>query len=132
MIVVDASILLRASMKTPAAAAAAAAVGRADAIAPDIILAEVANGLWRYVRAGEMQPAAAAQLLDAATLAVSCVPVSPELLADALRIACTARHPVYDCIYLALALERRAGLVTADLRLAEHARRMRISVELLP
>ena len=36
--------------------------------------------------------------------------------ADALRIAAALRHPAYDCVYLALARQIGATLVTADER----------------
>jgi predicted nucleic acid-binding protein len=132
MIVVDASVLLRACLKSSATSAALSTVSRSDAIAPDIVLAEVANGLWRYVRAGQMQASEAEEVLEAAALIVARLPVTPERLAAALRIACEVRHPVYDCIYLALAIEQRAALATSDVRLAEKARQKRIEVVLLP
>ena len=38
--------------------------------------------------------------------------------ADAVRLALALDHPVYDCVYLALAHRIRAVMVTADLRFA--------------
>ena len=39
---------------------------------------------------------------------------SSSLAGQALRLAPSYRVPVYDCLYLALALQERCGLVTAD------------------
>lgn len=39
------------------------------------------------------------------------------LLNSALDVALTLEHPVYDCLYLALAEQHEAHLVTADTRL---------------
>ncbi|MXX06385.1 MAG: type II toxin-antitoxin system VapC family toxin, partial [Gammaproteobacteria bacterium] len=41
------------------------------------------------------------------------------LSADAVRLALALNHPVYDCIYLALAQRIGAVLVTADSRFAK-------------
>ena len=39
-----------------------------------------------------------------------------ELIDDAVRLAIALNHPVYDCIYLALAQQVGANVVTADKR----------------
>jgi predicted nucleic acid-binding protein len=44
------------------------------------------------------------------------VPVA-ELLPRAIDLAFDLQHPIYDCIYLALAEREKAALITADLRL---------------
>jgi predicted nucleic acid-binding protein len=41
------------------------------------------------------------------------------LARQAVRIACDLDHPVYDCVYLALADRENASMVTADRRLSE-------------
>ena len=45
------------------------------------------------------------------------------LLAAALDIAIRLEHPVYDCLYLALAREQGVSLITADRRLLNAARK---------
>jgi predicted nucleic acid-binding protein len=42
---------------------------------------------------------------------------SPTLMHRALDLAIRLAHPVYDCVYLALAEQRNIPLVTADARL---------------
>ena len=51
--------------------------------------------------------------------------------ADALRLALLLAHPIYDCLYLALALERREPLATADRRMAALARTLNIETQLI-
>lgn len=132
MVVVDASVLVRALVRTEGSAAAVEWIERHALIAPDMILAETANALWRYVRAGRMDNGMARLLLkDAAPLIDRLVP-SIELIDSAIAIACDAGRPVYDCLYLALARSEQAGLVTADRRLAAIARSFDVATELIP
>jgi predicted nucleic acid-binding protein len=44
---------------------------------------------------------------------VSIVPTD-ELVEKAVEVALTLRHPLHDCLYVALAVSRKARLVTAD------------------
>ena len=46
------------------------------------------------------------------------------LQAEALALACHLDHPVYDCLYLALARRVAALLLTADQRLLQLAARV--------
>ena len=39
---------------------------------------------------------------------------SEPLIPSAFRLALELEHPLYDCIYLALAVETKAKLITAD------------------
>ncbi len=48
-----------------------------------------------------------------------------------MRIAFLLRHPVYDCVYLALAERLQCRLVTADRKLQLKAAE-RFNVDLLP
>jgi predicted nucleic acid-binding protein len=53
------------------------------------------------------------------------------LLPDAVRLALEWQHPVYDCLYIALALERREPIATADRKLALLAEKTCIGAELI-
>ena len=50
------------------------------------------------------------------------------LLAPSARIAVEIDHPVYDCLYLALAKDRRAALATDDRDLRRAAGRLEIAL----
>lgn len=90
--------------------------------APDFILTETANVIWKKARRREIADAQPyfeelARLGDLITLSPSA-----DLLAHAAAIAIEIDHPVYDCLYLACAEIEGAALVTADRRLHDAAR----------
>jgi predicted nucleic acid-binding protein len=100
-------------------------------IAPDLVLAEIANAAWKFVTFDGLSPQAATTIVLAADKAFDELVPSAGLKNRALQIAIELRHPVYDCFYLALAEQRDCQLVTADERLlracgrTEFAKRIR-------
>ena len=86
--------------------------------APDLIIAECANVAWRRVRDGQIPLEQAEALLRALPGWFETLTPSAQLHEAAFRIACTLNHPVYDCLYIALATRDAAPLVTADAALA--------------
>jgi len=91
--------------------------GTLTLIAPELLFAEAGNALWAMCRRGDITKvdfAEAVELLKAAPVAV---PVSMRrLAASAARLAVDLDHPVYDCFYLALAVQEQSPVVTADRR----------------
>ena len=84
--------------------------------APELLVAECANILWKKVRLHELskdEALLAAQLLQAAEIEL--VPTR-SLLEAATRIAIELDHPAHDCLYLALAMAEDCPFVTADER----------------
>jgi predicted nucleic acid-binding protein len=83
-------------------------------LAPDLLVAECANILWKKVRRKELleeEAVLAARLLARADIALE--PMRA-LLEPATRLAIALDHPAYDCAYLALAEMRDCEFVTAD------------------
>ena len=93
--------------------------------APDLLLIECANILWKKVRAHDLTRPDAASRLELLRQAPISLADSRSLLDAALVLSFDLSHPVYDCIYLALALAREVPLVTADVRLVAAARKMK-------
>jgi predicted nucleic acid-binding protein len=85
-----------------------------ELIAPSLICAEVANTAWKKFRRKEMtEEQAAAAAVETRRFIRELAPA--ELLTrEALNIAFEIDHSVYDCIYLALAVQREATFVTLD------------------
>lgn len=82
--------------------------------APDILVVEVGSVLWRRVRQGSLQTRQAELLYATFNRIRPILKPLPDLCAHAFELALTYQHSVYDCLYLALALERHCDLVTAD------------------
>lgn len=87
-------------------------------VVPDLFWAETANIFWKASRQGRCTwpdaPAALASLEQRNFPTVS----SRALLASAYDLATAFDCTVYDSLYVALAIESKANLVTADQRLA--------------
>jgi len=86
-------------------------------IAPDLLIAECANILWKKVQRGELtkeQATLAAGLLEGSEVEL---PPTRPLLEAATRMAIELDHPAYDCVYLALAAANTCAFITADERL---------------
>jgi len=103
----------------------ARSLAQAKLEAPDLLFVECANILWKKVRLGHLTRREAADCLRLLLAMPVALAGSRELLDSALRLSLELDHPVYDCLYLALALQRRFPLVTADEKLAKAARKQR-------
>jgi predicted nucleic acid-binding protein len=123
--VLDASVVVKWWFKDEQVALAAAAqsflsaysADELDIFAPDILLAEVGNVLWKATRLRNWPQIAARQAIsDLSALAISTYPTKT-LLPNALELAITHGITVYDALYVALAQQKKIPLYTADLRL---------------
>ena len=114
--VVDASVAVKWVVEE-ADSDAARLLSRSRLEAPDLLLVESANILWRKVRSGDLAQPDAASRLDLLLRAPLVLFGTQDLLDAALRIAVELKQPVTDCVYLALAYRREIPLVTADRRL---------------
>jgi|SRR5712692_6644633 len=103
--------------------------GRADRLlAPDLLLPEAANALWKKLIRQEITTREAAQAMNLLMASGLDLRPSGPLLGRALGLARRLRHPVYDCIYVALAQAEGATLITADQRLLARVARGRTRV----
>lgn len=117
--VFDASVVLKWLIADDALAPPALEAREAlEPVAPAFIQIEVANALWKYVRAGQVNLEDAVEGAAVLGRLMSLYP-DEDLLASAQRLASRLTHSVYDCLYLSLAQRLSCPLVTADRRLAE-------------
>jgi predicted nucleic acid-binding protein len=116
-LVIDASIAVKWVVDEDGTPEALALRKRAKLIAPDLLVSECANILWKKVRRNELtkdEALLAARLLQAADIEL--LPTR-SLLAAAVPIAIDLDHPACDCMYIALANAHDCPFVTADERL---------------
>lgn len=86
-------------------------------LAPDLLVAEVGNAIWKYHRHRLLRREEAAAAVDLLAVAPIALQPSAPLIADAFLIAADLDRSVYDSLYLALAFAMNAPFITADRKL---------------
>ena len=115
MIVADATVAVRWTIQMPLSAEAEGLLRQpAPIIAPDLVVAEVANAFLTALR---VSPGATQRAKDGLEFLPrwfwELVPLQT-LRMDAFEIGLELVHPAYDCFYLALASQRDCPLITTD------------------
>jgi predicted nucleic acid-binding protein len=136
MIVVDASVAVKWFFPEPGADEAQQLLqGPEKLIAPALIRLEVLAAITRKVRLQELpiEDARTACDLWSRALATGALTLTPDQrhLPRAIELAFDIRHPLQDCLYLAVAEYNTGTLVTADPKFAERAARSYAAVRLL-
>lgn len=124
-LVIDASVALKWVVEERGTAEALMLRQRARLIAPELLVAECANILWKKVQRNELskeEALLAARLLQGAEIELL---GERSLLEAATRMAIDLDHPAYDCLYIALAIENDCRFVTADERFLRKLRQDR-------
>ena len=115
-LVVDASIAVKWVVEEDFTKEALALRQKAKLIAPELLVAECANILWKKVQRKELlkeEALLAARLLQGAEIEL----LSTRFLFEAAtQMSIEINHPAYDCLYLALAVAKDCEFVTADER----------------
>ncbi len=88
-----------------------------ERIAPDLLLAEVANALWKSERRGLIDAASVDQAAELLPRYFRTVMPMFGLMTETARLARSIEHPVYDCLYVVVAQRLGATLVTTDQKL---------------
>jgi predicted nucleic acid-binding protein len=116
--VVDVSVVVKWFVPEVYSEAAKRLLGEAnDYFAPDLLFAETANTVWKKTRRRELSLDEGKRLvMDIGRIAVETV--SCRVLAeDAHVLANAIERPVYDALYVALAVRLDTRMITADDRL---------------
>jgi predicted nucleic acid-binding protein len=137
MIVIDASLAVKWFLPESGADAAADILLSDKAIiGPDMLAVEVHATLVRGANIDKSNRfAAEASIMQfqkmIAANEVQLIRSTPANIERSANLAMDLGHPMKDCIYLALAMERDCELITADARFAEKARGVWPMVRLL-
>jgi predicted nucleic acid-binding protein len=86
-------------------------------MAPELLVAEVANGLWRMVRMGRLAPAAPVAALRRLPRYVDRLAALAPLAPRAAEIAVALEHPACDAFHVAFAEAGSTQVITADRKL---------------
>jgi len=119
MLVVDTSVAVKWYLPEPGSEHAVALRQAAnELVAPDLLVAEFGNVLWKKVRRGELDDAEAREISDAFVRACP-VRLRPSLPYStlALDLALRFERTMYDALFVAVALADEGSYVTADERL---------------
>src|SRR5690242_3889026 len=121
--VADASVVLKWVLPEPGSGEALALLnryenGEVDLIAPRLLLEEAASSLARRCRRGELRPAQATSAFAWICSRSPELRDGPDAVAIGLDLALQYQISFLDSMYLALAIEHRCDLVTADVRLS--------------
>lgn len=118
--IIDTSALIATLVDEEASDAAHVAIAGAAALAaPDLLIAELANGLWAKVQRGLVAHELANELFHLGLQSVERLVPCAELADAALALAVAHDHPAYDCFFVALAEREGLPLLTCDGRLAQ-------------
>lgn len=123
--IIDASVAIKWVVKEDGTSEALALLEAGSLSAPDLLIPECTNILWKKVRRSEFEKDEA--IMAARLLQRSDVEILPTrvLMEEALKISVALDHAAYDCIYLSLAFERDWRFVTADERLSRKVNQLK-------
>jgi predicted nucleic acid-binding protein len=126
--VVDSNIAIKWVITEPDSAKALTLRNRFRFIAPDLLIPECANTLWKMV--GRSYISTEAAEIAIAALKADSIELIPtrELLLDAFRLSVTIDHPAYDCMFAALAIREECPLVSADANFTRKLTRQRLEI----
>lgn len=134
MIVIDASVVVKVlTLEQHSGVARDRVLREPERTAPDWLHAEIASALSKKVRYAGLPADLARRSFSAVSSVIPDVVPTRPLLERAIAVSIVLRHALYDCVYLALAVELDCSVLTADRKFAEAAGRTayRDRVELL-
>lgn len=116
-LVVDANVVSCWFLDEPEAAAANRLLRTEEKlIAPDLLFVECGNVFAYKAMVGAISESDAAVFLREIRRFVPDTVPSTEIVAGAMMLAIRNHHPIYDCLYLQLAIQSGSRVVTLDRR----------------
>jgi predicted nucleic acid-binding protein len=116
-IIVDASVALKWVLEEDGSDRAEPVSEGRELLTSALSWPEAGNAIASRVRRHELSRARASDAMrDLRAAPLGTRPLNADLAAAALNIACDLAHPIYDCCYLALAVQENSIVVTADRR----------------
>jgi predicted nucleic acid-binding protein len=99
-----------------------------EVLAPELLVPEVVNTVWKYHQFENLSLNACDRALELALGLVDVLVSCKDLYREAFLLARISRRPAYDMFYLALARREDAAFLTTDAALRKEAERQGIRV----
>lgn len=128
--IIDASVVIKWVIDEPGTSQALK-LRRHVVSAPDLLIAECANIVWKKLHRGELTAAEASLAIGLLVRAdIELIPMRT-LARRAVDLSIQLDHSAYDCLYLALAETAKRPFVTADTRLLRKLEMERTAARLI-
>lgn len=96
-------------------------------IAPDIFIPEICNVVWKKVKIQDIFMEQGLAIVNNVPKVLDYLVPSSEVAKRAFDLAVQFNHPVYDCLYLALAERESSILFTDDRKLVKVAKKAKLT-----
>jgi predicted nucleic acid-binding protein len=124
-LVLDASAALEVVLKRSRAGDFIRAIQDADTVmAPELLVPEVVNAIWKYHQFDRLDLNTCNQALELAIELADDLVSCKDLWREAFLLARKNRRPAYDMFYIALARREDAAILTMDKALRKEAERV--------
>ncbi len=131
-LIVDASVAFKWFLEESGSDAARSVQASGETLAaPAFIAIELQHALRFAVRGGRLDRSSAIDAVGELDRLFDLLAPTDGLTDEAARLSWTLDHPIYDCLYIALAARENATLVTADDRQFTAARKARVKARIL-
>lgn len=128
ILVIDANVGLKWFIEEPRSPAARKILDKgASFIAPDIFIPEICNVVWKKVKNQEITAKQGEAIVTNVPMVLDRIVPSSEVAGRAFALAVQFNHPVYDCLYLALAERESSTLITDDAKLVTLAKKAKLA-----
>lgn len=126
-LVLDASVAIEVALRRSKGRQFAALLEEAgEVLAPELLVSEVVDTVWKYHQFENLDLATCDRALDLALDLVDLFVPCKQLYRQGFFLARIARRPPYDMFYLALARREDAAFLTTDAALRKEAERQGI------
>ena len=127
-LVIDANVGVKWFIEEPRSSTARKILEKESSfIAPDIFITEICNVVWKKVKKQEITAEQGQAIVNNMPTVLDYYVPSSDLANRAFVLAVQYNHPVYDCLYLALAERDSFTLVTDDAKLVTVAKRAKLA-----
>jgi predicted nucleic acid-binding protein len=128
-LVLDASAALEVVLKRSRAGDLVRAIQEADTVmAPELLVPEVVNAIWKYYHFDHLDLNSCTQALELAIELADDLVSCKDLWREAFLLARKNRRPAYDMFYIVLARREDAAILTMDKALRKEAERYGVQV----